>query len=123
MCAACEARLRACGASARNLRLSVTESSMWLDAPTFEGVDAKVGLPTVALGKDRDRARLRCFAATAGNLRTDRRAEVGGPEQRQLEPTGVLVAQRGGASKSRLVRIQRGEPLPFSNCHTAPYLG
>jgi hypothetical protein len=37
LCAACEARLRACGASARNLRVWVTGSSVWLDAqPSME---------------------------------------------------------------------------------------
>ena len=37
--------------------------------------------------------------------------EVGGPEHRQLEPIDQLAAQRRGASKCRLVRIQPGEPL------------
>ena len=34
--------------AAHDNRVSVTGSSMWLDASTFDGVDAKVGLPTVA---------------------------------------------------------------------------
>jgi hypothetical protein len=82
-CAACEPRLRTCGASARNLRVSMTESSMWLDAPTFEGVDAKGGLPTVA------RSRFR-------------RAEVGGPEQRQLEPIDRLDSANRRLPESRV---------------------
>jgi hypothetical protein len=54
-----------------NLRLSVTDRSQLLGDPTFDETDAKVGLPTVA--------------------RSRMQAKVGGPEQRQLEPSWQMA--------------------------------
>ena len=59
---------------------------MWLDAPTFEGVDAKGGLPTVAPSRFR-------------------RAEVGGPEQRQLEPSDRRIRQIDDFQRAALGRF------------------
>ena len=45
-------------------------------------------------------ARLHGFAAPVGNLRLAMRAKVGGPEQRQLEPTPA-VAEAAGLPQGR----------------------
>ena len=82
-CAGGEARLRACGASARNLRVSVTEVPCGLDAQP-------------SMGWTR---RLACQPKLAYEFR---RAEVCGPEQRQLEPSDELVTRHGRSEASRI---------------------